>query len=142
MKVRDIMTKKVTSVQGKDNVMKAATIMRDCDIGAVLVCEGNREIGIVTDRDIVVRIAAFGINSAQAIVASIMSKNIQSCFEDDSLTTAAQIMESHKIRRLVVRDAGGQITGILSLGDLAVRGDRHLSEEILEQVSEPAHHSR
>lgn len=138
MKVRDVMTRNVTSIQSTDTVIKAAKIMRDCNIGAVPVFAGNNEVGIVTDRDITTRVTAEGLDCTTETVRSIMSTEVRECAEDDDLGIAAHMMEKFRIRRILVRNAAGKIVGIVSLGDLAVRGDKRLSEEILEQVCQAA----
>ena len=137
MLVREIMTRGVESVQANQTVLDAAEMMKRLDVGAVPVFEGNRAAGIITDRDIVIRIVASGFNPQHISVGEVMSKGVQSCSEDTSIEDAARIMENYKIRRLLVRDSNGDITGILSLGDLAVHVNKAISGEIIHDISEP-----
>jgi CBS domain-containing protein len=140
MKVHEIMTRDAQCVRPDTNLSQAAIRMRELNVGALPVCGDNAKlVGMITDRDIVIRAVADGANPNATLVESVMSPDICYCFADDDVKEAARIMESEQIRRLVVLDQDKQLIGILSLGDLAVRcHDDKLSGEALEQISEPA----
>jgi len=121
--VQEIMTQDVISVSPQDTVIDAANIMKKLNVGVVPVVENNKPIGIITDRDIVVRNTAADEN-VRTSVTNIMSKNIVTVSPTTDVHEAARLMEQHQIRRLPVVD-NGKLIGMISLGDLA-------TEQILE----------
>jgi CBS domain-containing protein len=139
MNVSDLMTKNPETAQMTDSIMDVASTMRDINVGFIPVMNGDVLAGVVTDRDIVVRAVANGMNSEDTSIGEIISSDIQAVSPDTDINEAASIMESNKIRRLPVVDEDGMLIGICSLGDIAVRG-RNLEQsgEILELVSEPS----
>jgi CBS domain-containing protein len=138
MQIREIMTREVEVIRPEASVREAAAKMKDLDVGAIPVCDGQRLQGVVTDRDIAVRAVAEGRDSANTKVADIMSKDLAYCFEDDEIDEAATVMEMKQIRRLPILDRDKQLVGIVSLGDLSVRsGDQDLAGEALQEISEP-----
>lgn len=140
MKVHEIMTRNARCISPEATVGHAATQMRDLDVGSLPVCgEHGKLVGMITDRDIVIRSVAEGANPNSRLVQSVMSPDIVYCFAEDDVEEAAETMEAEQIRRLVVLDENKRLVGILSLGDLAVRcHDDKLSGGTLEQISEPA----
>ena len=137
--VSDIMTKNPESAQVTDSIMNIASMMRDIDVGFMPILDGNILIGVATDRDIVIRAVADGMDIENTSVGEIMSSDLHVVSPDTDLDEAAHIMEEFKIRRLPVVDQDGLLVGILSLGDIAVRS-QNIEEagEVLEQVSEPS----
>lgn len=121
-KVRDIMTGSPTSVSPELDIVTVARAMRDEEIGAVLVAEGDDLKGVVTDRDLVVRGLAAGGDPTQAKIGQIASKVTATVGPDDSLDKAAQIMRERSVRRLPVMEHGRPV-GIVSIGDLAIEKD-------------------
>jgi CBS domain-containing protein len=121
-KVRDIMTGSPTSVSPELDIVTVARAMRDEDIGAVLVAEGDDLKGVVTDRDLVVRGLAAGGDPAQATIGGLASSVTATVGPDDSLDKAAQIMRERSVRRLPVIEDGRPV-GIVSIGDLAIEKD-------------------
>jgi CBS domain-containing protein len=117
--VRDIMTAEPVTVEPLTSVTTVARMMRDQDIGAVLVTEGDRLRGLVTDRDLVVRALAEGGDPQETTVASACSEELVTVRADEELDRAVQLMREHHVRRIPVVDAGHAV-GIVSLGDLAV----------------------
>lgn len=140
MKVKDIMTQPVEYVTPTTAIREIAKMMESKDIGSVPVCEGNRLVGIVTDRDIVARIIATGKSLESVSAKDIMSTDIQSISSDTDVHEAANKMSEYQIRRLPVVDQGN-IVGMLALGDLAVE-NIHVDEagEALSDISQGAHH--
>ena len=136
MKLADIMTRDVTVVTPTDSVQRAAQIMDELDVGALPVCDGRRIIGMVTDRDLTVRIAAQGKSPEDARVEEAMSTNVRWSFEDEDVETVIAKMGDTQIRRLPVVDRDHNLVGIVSLGDVAIKTDE-VVEEALEGVSQP-----
>ena len=121
-KVRDVMTAEPIVLQQDQSVADAAQAMRDSAVGAVLVVDGDRLCGLVTDRDIVVRAVAEG-RPPGSPVGQVVSPDLIAVSADDEADEAARVMQAHAIRRLPVMDHG-RIVGIVSIGDLAVsRGE-------------------
>jgi CBS domain-containing protein len=119
-KIRDIMTANPETVTEKDSVRDAARIMKQRDTGIVPVVDGKKIIGLITDRDIVVRIIAEGKDASNAKVNEAMTKNVRSVKEDASVDDVLRIMKSAEIRRVPVVNKNDEIVGIVSIGDLAV----------------------
>lgn len=134
MHIRDVMTPNPRTVRPGDTIQSAAQIMRDEDTGAVPVVENGRAVGMVTDRDIVVRAVAEG-GDMDAAVSTIMSSDVQSCREEDSVAEAVGKMASEKIRRLVVLNEGGALVGIVSLGDISKDYGAKQVGKTLEDIS-------
>lgn len=138
MRVAEIMTKDVKTVTGDTDLVTVAKHMRDLDVGVVPVLEGQRLIGVVTDRDIVIRAVAAGTNPQQAIVRDVVSSNPTTVSPDTDVKDAAQLMAREQIRRLPVVE-NGTLVGIISIGDVAVdAGKDRLTGDALEQISEPS----
>ena len=140
MKLKDVMTEGVECLRPTDSIAQAAERMRELDVGSLPVCgDEDKLVGMVTDRDITIRATASASDANVTPVRDVMTPKIVYCFEDESVEDAARKMEDHQIRRLVVLNRDKRLVGIVSLGDLAVKGgDEHLSGEALERVSEPA----
>lgn len=111
-----------------------AIIMAQIDSGAVPVVDEGKVIGLITDRDIVVRGVAKDLQLDQP-VSEIMSTDIQSCLEEDSVADAAAKMGSHQLRRLVVYNAQGMLAGMISIGDIAVDFGAKAVGHTLEEIS-------
>jgi CBS domain-containing protein len=120
--IRELMTPNPVALPGTASVHEAARAMRDAQIGDVIVIENNQVCGIVTDRDIVVRILAETRDPATTTLADICSHSIVTVTPTESVEEAVRLMRTHAIRRVPVVD-GGQAVGIVSLGDLAVERD-------------------
>jgi CBS domain-containing protein len=139
MHVREIMTRGVECVAPDNTLQEAAAKMKARDIGPLPVCEGDRLVGMITDRDITVRATAEGEDPLTILVRDIMTPEAVYCFEDQDVTEAARLMKDKQIRRVLVLSRDQRLVGIVSLGDLAVdTGDEELSGQTLEAVSEPA----
>jgi CBS domain-containing protein len=139
MKVKDVMTRVAECVRPTDSLQVAAQKMKDLDVGPLPVCEGDRLVGMITDRDITVRATAEAVPPGLGRVRDVMTPDVVSCFEDQDVEEAARLMRERQVRRLVVLNRDNRLVGIISLGDLAVEtGDEKLAGETLEQVSGPA----
>jgi len=117
--IRDIMSSDVASVTTQDSVIKAAQIMNTYNIGSVPVTDNGKIVGMLTDRDIVLRSVANGGNLDNIQVQQVMTTNIVTATADMDIHQAANLMASKQIRRLPVVD-NDQLIGIVSLGDMAV----------------------
>ena len=139
MKVSEIMASAVQTVDRQQSLQKVAEIMRDCDIGSVVVGSGDRLEGLVTDRDIVCRALAGDPNPGEISVADIMTPSPVWCRADDTVSQAAHIMEEKRVRRLPVLDYDDHLVGIVSLGDICTHAQHELAGELIEEVSRPGH---
>jgi CBS domain-containing protein len=140
LKIREIMTARVEVLRPESSVREAAQMMRDLDVGPLPVVEGDRVVGVLTDRDITIRATAEGRDPNTTPIQDVMTRNVVFCFEDDDVKEAAKLMSEKQVRRLLVMNRERQLVGIASLGDLAVdTGDEKMSGEVLEQVSRPLH---
>lgn len=139
MKVKDIMTTDVVKIAPRAYLEEASRLMKAHDIGMLPVMEGDRVLGVVTDRDIVVRALARGWNPLLAEARVIMSQDILWCFEDLSVEDAARRMAEKQVRRLLVFGRDMALAGIVSLDDVAVAlRDERMVGRIVRDVSCPA----
>ena len=134
MNVRDVMTSNPRTVSPNDGIQVAARIMKEEDTGVVPVVENGRAVGIVTDRDIVLRAVAEG--GVDRPVRDIATREVFCVRPDDSTREAERIMSQRQIRRLPVVE-GDRLVGIVSLGDIAVKeGKDSRSGDTLQAISE------
>lgn len=139
MKVKQIMTADVKTVSPGDTVTKAASIMRQIDVGSVPVTDGSKVVGIVTDRDIILRGVAKGENPSQK-VSEVMTTNVKCANPDMDVHIAADLMAENQIRRLPVTDSD-RLVGIIAIGDLAVENIfENEAGEALQSISMGVRH--
>lgn len=122
--VRDLMTSDPQRVEVDKTIAGVAQMMRDEDIGDVIVSDGDRLLGVVTDRDIVVRAVAEGLDPVRETVDSVFSGDVTTVSPDTPIEEAVRVMRQNAVRRLPVVD-GEQLVGIISLGDLAMARDEN-----------------
>ena len=140
MKLKDIMTAGVDVLSPDSSLREAAQRMRSLNIGPLPVLDGDRVVGMLTDRDITIRATAEGRDPNTTQVQDVMTREVVCCFEDDDVKVAAKRMSESQIRRVLVMNRDNRLVGIASLGDLAVdSGDEKMVGQILEDVSKPAH---
>jgi CBS domain-containing protein len=145
LRAADIMTDDVQTVRSIDPVERAARFMRRCDCGALpVIGESGRLLGMITDRDIVVRLIARGVDARYALVRDCMTDEAVACHADEPIERCLRQLSRHQIRRLPIVDDDGRLVGIVSQGDLARlagespgRGERRAMAEMLAEVSEP-----
>jgi len=139
MLVKDVMTTRPECVGPDDTLQRAAERMKARDIGPLPVCDNDRLADMLTDRDIVVRCVAEGKDPRTAKVRDAMSEGVTYCFEDDDVKEAARLMREKQVRRILVLNRDKRLTGIVSLGDIAVDtgGDKQVTGKTLEAVSRP-----
>jgi CBS domain-containing protein len=124
MGLSDVMAKDVRTVTTDDGVATAARAMRDAGAGFLPVLEGGRPVGVVTDRDLVIRFLAEGGGDAEAtLVGDVMTRGVTTIDAGESLEAAAALMRDQQVRRLVVTGGGGDVVGVLSHGDLVQATD-------------------
>jgi CBS domain-containing protein len=136
--VSQVMTRGVRTVAPGDTVAQAARAMEEMDIGVLPVCDGDRLLGMLTDRDIVLRGVARNLPPERTDVAELMTQDVCWCYDDASIEEAMDRMRESRIRRLAVVDHERHLVGMVSLGDVAVKGDMGEAGDALEQISEPA----
>jgi CBS domain-containing protein len=137
MKVNELMTQEVEIVHPDDSLMEAARKMRVRDIGFLPVCDGDRLVGTLTDRDLVLRSVAEGTDPKTSIGRDLVTSPVIYCYDDNSVEEAAKLMEHHQIRRIVVVSRKDKrLVGVVSLGDIATNDTKKTSAEVLESVSE------
>lgn len=140
MTLKDVMTRDVDVLEPRATIGEAAKLMRESDIGAIPVCDGSSIQGVVTDRDMVTRGIAQGLD-ANSPIEKVMTTKVEWLFEDHDLVKAAELMQQKQIRRIVVVDRNKKLVGMLSLGDVARSlGDQNVKGQTLEAVSEPPSH--
>ena len=146
MQIREIMTQGAEVIYIDDTAQEAAAKMRELDVGALPVCDGDRIQGVVTDRDMAIRLVAEGYDPARTKVSDIMTAGVSYCFDDQSVEEAVILMEAEQIRRLPIFNHEKQLVGMLSLGDIALRTegteDEELADEALKDISEPSEPNR
>lgn len=150
VRARDVMTRNVVTVHPWQTVEQVARIMGECDCGSLpVVNENGRLLGMVTDRDIAIRIAGRGKDPRHARVDECMSVNIIACHEYDSIENCMRQLSRHQIRRLPIVDDRDRVIGIISQGDLAWHagthpgwGERRALADTLCAISEPTHAPR
>ena len=136
--IRDIMTTDVARVDCDTTVKEAAELLRSKDIGSLPVCEGKKVIGMITDRDIALRVVADDRDPGSTTVSEIMTKDVVGVREDSELQEAERLMKEHQLRRLPVLNGQGELVGYLSLARVARSGSAESSGKVLKGVSEPS----
>jgi CBS domain-containing protein len=136
VKVSEVMTRQVEIASPDDTLRKAAGRMAELDTGVLPVGEGDRLVGMLTDRDIAVRAVAQG-KGPDAKVRDAMTPDVKYCFEDEDLDAVVRSMGEQKVRRLPVMGRDKRLVGIVSLGDVAVYADSKQTDAAVSAVSEP-----
>ncbi len=136
-KVSEYMTRDLQVAQADQPIRKAAQFMLQVDAGSLPVCDGDRLVGMVTDRDLAVRALAQG-HGPDTPVRQVMTNDVVCCFEDEDIRDAVQKMSDNKVRRLpIVSRNDEKLVGIISLGDIT-HSDAALAEHALEEVTQPS----
>ncbi len=142
-KVSEVMSRDVRHVAPAERLRRAAQMMRELDVGALPVCDGEQLVGMVTDRDIVVRGTAAGLGPDEASVADVMSEGVHWCFADQTVDEVMRQMADRQVRRIPVisDERQRQLVGMVALGDLAMHAAEPAAEpaaaQTLREVSEP-----
>ena len=136
MKISEVMTTEVESISPDDTCQYAAVRMEELEVGILPVTREGCCIGVVTDRDIALRCCGGGLDPRTTPVSAIMTREVVQCGEGQELADATQMMETHKVRRLVITDEEGYLRGLISVDDLASRlRDTGVFSRVLHDVS-------
>jgi CBS domain-containing protein len=135
-RVRDVMTEGPRSVEPRESVVNAARLMRDEDVGSLPVLEDGRLVGMITDRDLAIRVVAEAVSPEGIFVGDVSSSEPVTATPDDDLDEALRLMARHKVRRLpIVEDM--RLVGILAQADVALTEKEKKTGEVVEAISEP-----
>ena len=133
--IRDVMTSNPTSCEPSTTVVDAAKVMAQEDVGPVPIVEGGRVVGIVTDRDLVVRVLAEGRDPSSTTIGEIASADLVTVQPDSDLNEALNLMAQNQVRRLPVVE-GDQLVGIVAQADVARAADEEQTGEVVQQISQ------
>ena len=133
--IREAMTPNPTTVEAGTTATEAARAMKTEDVGSLPIVEGDRLIGVVTDRDLAIRILAEG-RGGETTVGEIASKDVVTIDPQQSLEEAGRLMAEHQIRRLPVTEEDGKLVGILAQADVAQSGHDALTGEVVQKISQ------
>lgn len=135
MSIAELMTANIASVKTDDVVVKAAEQMKERDVGFLPVISEGSLRGVITDRDIVLKVVAPNLDPLQETVGDVMTEDVITCGRDTSVEDAARLMEDYQVSRLVIVDKDNVPAGVVSLGDFATRTEPgELSGEIMSTV--------
>lgn len=139
MQVKELMSKNIATVTPDTPITEVAKTMKDMNIGSVPVCEGDKVIGILTDRDIVLRDIAMGKNVEGVTAKDVMTSGVSTAKPEMDIHEAARLMSEKQVRRLPVVD-NNRLVGMLALGDIAVRTKlEDNAGDALSDISKPTH---
>jgi CBS domain-containing protein len=133
--IQDVMTSNPTTVAASTTIQEAARLMKSEDVGSLPIVDGDRLVGVITDRDLAIRALAEGKGS-ETIVGDIASKDLVTVDPQQSLEEAARLMAEHQLRRLPVCEEDGRLVGILAQADVAAAGHDTLTGEVVEKISQ------
>ena len=140
MKCKEMMTADPVCCTPNDSAADIAQLMKAQDIGSVPICEDGQSkklLGIVTDRDLALKIVAEGRDPNTTIAESVMTEDPVTCKPDDNVEIALEAMEQHQVRRVPVVDKNGHLVGIIAQADVAIRCDPEKTAELVEEISRP-----
>jgi len=135
-RIREIMTSNPSTVEPDKTVADAARIMKQEDAGVVPVTENGRLTGMVTDRDIAIRVVAEGKDPQSTPVREVASKNLVTIDPQQDLDEALRLMAKHQIRRLPVVEEDGRLVGVAAQADVARHGDDTKTGQVVQEISE------
>lgn len=140
--IREVMTPNVQTISPQETVQRAAQMMDDLNVGSIPVCDGERLVGMITDRDITVRSVAAGQSPDQCFVGDVMSTDVRTCYSNQDIDDVLDKMGDVQIRRVpVIDEQSKQLVGIVSLGDIATKS-RESAETTLDEISTPSEPDR
>jgi len=133
--IKDVMTSNPCSIEAEKSVAYAAKMMREEDVGLAPIVEGDKLIGMLTDRDIAIRVVAEGRDPDQVKVADVASKQVVTIDPQQDLDEALRIMAKHQVRRLPVVQEDGKLVGVVAQADIAREGDDMQTGKLVEEIS-------
>jgi CBS domain-containing protein len=134
--IKDVMTSNPCSIDADKSVAYAAKMLRDEDVGVAPIVEGDKLIGMLTDRDIAIRVVAEGRAPDQVTVRDVASKQVVTIDPQQNLDEALRIMAKHKVRRLPVVEEDGKLVGVVAQADVAREGDDAETGKLVEEISQ------
>jgi CBS domain-containing protein len=134
--IKDVMTSDPCTIDADKSVAYAAKMMRDEDVGLAPIVEGDKLIGMLTDRDIAIRVVAEGRNPDQVTVGQVASKQVVTIDPRQDLVEALRIMAKHQVRRLPVVEEDGRLVGVVAQADVAREGDDKQTGELVQEISQ------
>ena len=134
--IKDVMTSNPCSIDADKSVAYAAKMMRDEDVGVAPIVEGDKLIGMLTDRDIAIRVVAEGRDPDQVTVRDVASKQVVTIDPQQDLDEALRIMAKHQVRRLPVVEEDGKLVGVVAQADVAREGDDKQTGKLVEEISQ------
>jgi CBS domain-containing protein len=134
--IKDVMTSEPCTIDAGKSVAYAAKMMRDEDVGLAPIVEDDKLIGMLTDRDIAIRVVAEGRNPDQVTVAEVASKQVLTIDPQQDLDEALRIMAKHQVRRLPVVEEDGRLVGIVAQANVARQGDDKQTGALVEEISQ------
>jgi CBS domain-containing protein len=134
--IKDVMTSDPCTIDADKSVAYAAKMMRDEDVGLAPIVEDDKLIGMLTDRDIAIRVVAEGRNPDQVTVGQVASKQVVTIDPRQDLVEALRIMAKHQVRRLPVVEEDGRLVGVVAQADVAREGDDKQTGELVQEISQ------
>jgi CBS domain-containing protein len=134
--VRDAMTSNPRSIEPSTTVTEAARLMKTEDVGSLPIVDGDQLVGMVTDRDVVIRVVAEGKDLQSTTVGEIASRDLVTVDPEQDLDEALRLMAQHQVRRLPVAEEDGRLVGILAQADVAREGKDAKTGQVVQEISE------
>ena len=134
--IKDVMTSNPCTIDADKSVAYAAKMMRDEDVGLAPIVEGDKLIGMLTDRDIAIRVVAEGRNPDQVTAGDVASKQVVTIDPQQDLDEALRIMAKHQVRRLAVVEEDGRLVGVVAQADVAREGDDDRTGGLVQEISQ------
>jgi len=134
--IKDVMTSNPCTIDAGKSVAYAAKMMKDEDVGLAPIVEGDKLVGMLTDRDIAIRVVAEGRNPEQVTVEEVASKQVVTIDPQQDLAEALRIMAKHQVRRLPVIEEDGRLVGVVAQADIAREGDDSQTGELVQEISQ------
>jgi CBS domain-containing protein len=134
--IKDVMTSNPCSIDADKSVAYAAKMLRDEDVGVAPIVEGDKLIGMLTDRDIAIRVVAEGRDPDEVTVRDVASKQVVTIDPQQDLDEALRVMAKHKVRRLPVVEEDGKLVGVVAQADVAREGDDVQTGKLVEEISQ------
>ena len=136
MKISEVMTRGIEGIQTSDTIENAATRMKDLEIGALAVFKNGSAVGMITDRDIAIRVVGQHLSPSQTKVEQAMTQHPAMCDENCDLSDAVDVMKKCKVRRVLVKNSNNNITGIITIDDIALRGGSQYVADVIKEVKQ------
>jgi CBS domain-containing protein len=138
MLISEIMSRNVVCIGPDASLQEAASRMRALNVGSLPVCDNDRVIGIITDRDITIRATSECCGPAETTVREVMTEKLVYAFEDQPVEIVARLMQDNQIRRIPILNTDERLVGIVALADIATESTDEIAASTLEAISEPS----